>query len=189
MHKTAVLVVDLVNDFTQPDGAIYYETTGEMFPRAVRFIQEMRRRGALIVYIQQVMPREEAQRLSPDLPVRACCVEGGGGELLDQRLPVLPEDPIVRKTRASGFFRTELEALLLRHGVRNVAVIGTKTNCCVRATATDASMRDYRTFLINDCVSTNTAELNRFHCEDIGKYTARSLTASEFVQAVDRREI
>ncbi len=182
MGKTAVLVVDLVNDFTRPDGKIYYETTGQMMPRCVRFIDRMRELGAKIVYIQQVMSREDAARQNPDLRLRMCCVEGTGGEELDARLPVLPEDTVVKKTRASGFFRTELEDLLEAWGVDTVAVIGTKTNCCVRATATDASMRDYHTFLISDCVSTNTEELNRFHCEDINKYTAKAVTADRFIE-------
>jgi len=189
MEKTAILVVDLVNDFTRPDGKIYYETTGEMMPRAVKFIQSMRERGAVIVYIQQVTSREEAARLSQDLKLRVCCVEGSGGECLDERLPIEAEDIIVQKRKASGFFRTELERILEERGIRNVAVIGTKTNCCVRATATDASMRDYRTFLITDCVSTNTEELNRFHCEDINKYTAKAVTAAQFVELADSGKI
>lgn len=189
MENTAVLVVDLVNDFTQPDGKIYYETTGKMMPRAIQFIQAMRQRGAVIVYIQQVMGKEEMDKVSPDLKLRLCCVEGSGGELLDKRLPVEPEDVIVRKRKASGFFRTELEWILEKRKIRNVAVIGTKTNCCVRATATDASMRDYRTFLITDCVSTNTEELNHFHCEDINKYTAKALTSAQFIELADSGKI
>ncbi len=181
----AVLVVDLVNDFTQPDGKIYYETTGEMMPRVIYFISEMKKRKAQIIYIQQKISKEEAEKANPDLKTRMCCVEGTGGELLDDRLPVDPEDRVVPKTRFSGFFRTNLEDILLENQIKSIAVIGTKTNCCVRATATDACMRDYRTFLINDCVSTNTEELNRIHCEDIGKYTAKSLTSTEFLEMVD----
>lgn len=184
MEKTAVLVVDLVNDFTQPDGKIYYDTTGEMFPRAVNFIEQMHKRGALIVYIAQVLPRAETVRFKPGSR-RLSCVEGSGGEELDSRLPRYQDDLVIRKHRFSGFFRTDLEAVLEKSDVKNVVVIGTKTNCCVRATVIDAAMRDYRTFMISDCVSTNTAELNRIHCEDINKYTAKVLTSSEFIQAVD----
>ena len=189
MKNTAVLVVDLLKDFTQPTGNIYYETTGEMMPRVIDFIQQMRKRGAMIVYIQQIVSKEDAAKVPQDLKFRMCCVEGSGGEEFDPRLPIEKDDIIVQKRKASGFFRTNLEDILREHHIENVVVIGTKTNCCVRATATDSAMRDFRTFIISDCVSTNTAELNRFHCEDINKYTAKAMTAASFIRCVDLNQI
>lgn len=186
MSKTALLVVDLVNDFTQPSGKIYYETTGEMMPRVAAFIEDMRARGVLVVYIQQVMSREAEQKAKQaELPMRTCCVEGSGGEDIDGRLRVAPEDLVVKKSKMSGFFKTPLEQLLNERGVENAVVIGTKTNCCVRATANDAAMRDYKTFVVSDCVSTNTDELNEFHLADIGKYIAIVVDSKELIARLD----
>lgn len=186
MDKTALLVVDLVNDFTQSNGKIYYETTGEMMPRVAQLIEQLRARGVLIVYIQQIMSRQaEQQAKHAELSMRSCCVEGSGGEDIDARLRVASADIVVQKRKMSGFFKTPLEEILNDRGIKNVVVIGTKTNCCVRATANDAAMRDFKTFVVSDCVSTNTDQLNEFHLGDIGKYIAIVLDSEELLQRID----
>jgi len=184
MHKTALLVVDLVNDFTKPTGIHYYQTTAVMMPRIVDMISRIRDKGVLIVYIQQVSAKD--RYINPELKTRLSCVEGSGGELLDDRLPIdVARDIIVRKSRFSGFFRTELEDVLEKNGVKNVVVIGTKTNCCVRATATGACMRDYHTYLVSDCVSSNTEEISQAHLDDMAKYVARVIDSRELLDMVD----
>ena len=186
MRKLALLVVDLVNDFTQPTGKVYYPSTGAMMPAVVRLINQVKEREILTIYIQQIVELAENERRGKTfISLRESCVEGTGGALLDPRLPIDENDPIVVKRKASGFFKTNLEELLIGNGIEAVAIIGTKTNVCVRATAVDASMREFRTYLISDCVSTNTDELNKFHIEDIGKYTAKILTSDELIAMID----
>lgn len=183
MADTALVVVDLVRDFTEPEGSIYYPTTGNMMPRVCNLINDLRERGVLIVYIQNVA--DERRSKNKHIKTRASCVKGSGGELLDKRLSVFEQDKIVIKNRFSAFFKTTLEDVLQSNGVKKVIVIGTKTNCCVRATAIDSNMRDYDTYIVSDCVSTNTDELNKFHLEDLAKYTAKVLTADELIRSID----
>ena len=184
MNRIALLVVDLVNDFTQPTGIHHYGTTAEMMPRICDMIPRLRAKGVLIVYIQQVSAKDRF--INPELKTRLSCVEGSGGELLDPRLPVdAGRDIIVRKSRFSAFFRTDLERILMERGIEKVVVIGTKTNCCVRATATDACMRDYHTYLVSDCVSSNTAEISKAHLEDMAKYVAKVIDHRELLAMVE----
>lgn len=182
MSKAALLVVDLVNDFTDPKGKHYYEETGKMMPTVCSLIDKLHERDALVVYVQQVTP---ASVTGNSMIANFSCVEGTGGELLDSRLPIIEQDEIVVKGKPSGFFHTNLQEVLEKHEINTVALAGTKTNYCVRATATDAMMRDYKVYVISDCVSTNTAELNKFHLEDLAKYTAKVVDAERFIELLD----
>jgi nicotinamidase/pyrazinamidase len=49
----------------------------------------------------------------------------------------------VEKRSYSGFFRTNLDAVLKRHGVGSLAIAGCVTNICLLYTAADAAMRGY----------------------------------------------
>lgn len=189
-QKTALLVIDLVNDFTQPDGKCYYETTGAMMPRVVEFVNTARDKGVFIVWVQQISKTDRPLNKELSSRQKLNCVEGSGGELLDARFTVdKDKDYVLVKSRADAFFRTELEQLLLDRGVENVLVCGTKTNCCVRATATGAAMRDYPTYIVSDCVSSNTDEITQIHLADMSKYFAKAISSEEVLDRLDKGEL
>lgn len=166
--KTALLVVDLVHDFTSPDGLVYYPQNDEIVPRVAELVAYCRARGVLIVYMQHC---HRAGKPDRDLTtMRPNCVEGSGGELIDSRLTVLSQDYVIRKRRYSAFFGTDLDLVLREHGIRRLLVVGTKTNCCIRATVTDAYNLDYDSYVVRECVATNDEVVNNVHLQDIEKY-------------------
>ncbi len=82
---------------------------------------------------------------------------------------VLPElapeegDLVVAKHRYSGFFETELDAILRERGIDSLVFTGCTTSVCVDSTLRDAFYRDYRCLLLRDCTG-----------EPIGSDLARS---------------
>lgn len=188
-NKTALLVIDLVNDFTRPGGSCYYETTGAMMPRVVNFVNEVRKKGIFVVWVQQISKKDRPLNKELSSRQKLNCVEGSGGELLDARFTVVADqDYILVKSRADAFFKTELEEILLKHNVENILVCGTKTNCCVRATATGAAMRDYHTYVVGDCVSSNTEEISSIHLADMSKYFAKAISSTEVLKRLEDGE-
>ena len=86
-------------------------------------------------------------------------------------LPVDEEkDYVIPKRSYSGFFGTDLDLVLRENGVENVIIVGTKTNCCIRATVTDAFYLDYNPYVVKECVATNSEVVNEVHLTDIDKY-------------------
>lgn len=63
-----------------------------------------------------------------------------------------PSDPVVTKTRASAFIRTDLECLLRGLGVDTVVLAGFSTNRCVGLTAIEAWERDFAVLLAGEAV-------------------------------------
>lgn len=60
-------------------------------------------------------------------------------------------DAIIYKHRFSGFFETELDAVLKGRGIKQLIVTGCTTSVCVEATIRDAMFRDYCCLLLADC--------------------------------------
>ena len=101
-------------------------------------------------------------------------------------LPVQEEtDYVIKKRRYSGFFGTDLDLVLRENGVKNVIVVGTKTNCCIRATITDAFYLDYDGYVVSDCVATNSETVNQVHLEDISKYLGTVVDTEELFGLLD----
>ena len=60
-------------------------------------------------------------------------------------------DTVLYKHRFSGFFETELHAILKRSGIKYLIVTGCTTSICVESTVRDAMFRDYSCVLLKDC--------------------------------------
>ena len=65
---------------------------------------------------------------------------------------------------------TDLDLILRDNHIDAVCLIGTKTNVCIRATAQDAFMRNYRVIVPRECVATDKQHLHEANLEDIGNY-------------------
>jgi nicotinamidase/pyrazinamidase len=149
--KTALLVVDVQNDFADPKGSLYVEEGEKVVPVINREIERARAAGALVVYTQDWHPEvtPHFQKYGGVWPVH--CVRGSWGAAFAPELRV--EGEVVRKGTGaedgySGFSvadvqtgsrkPTELESLLRSHGVERVVIIGLATDYCVKETALDA---------------------------------------------------
>ena len=73
-------------------------------------------------------------------------------EILAELRPLAGE-PVVTKTRYSGFFETDLDAILRSLGARQLIVTGCTTSVCVVSTVRDAMFRDYSCLVLEDCAA------------------------------------
>lgn len=160
--KTALLVVDVQNDFADPTGNLYVEGGEKVVLRVNIEVMRARSAGALVVYTQDWHP-ESTPHFEKDggvWPVH-CVMETWGAEL-HPRLEIA--GPIVRKGSNgedgySGFTMrdpetgeetaTPLRALLDEHDIERVVVVGLALDVCVRATALDA-VASYETTVVAD---------------------------------------
>ncbi len=165
--RTALVVVDVQNDFAHPEGSLYVAGAPQAIAAANREIERARESGALVAYTQDWHP-EQTPHFARDggiWPVH--CVGGSwGAELHDELLA--PEDaPRVRKGVGgedgySGFTvrdvergeqaATELEGLLRLRGVEHVLVAGLATDYCVKETALDALRLGFETTVLRDAI-------------------------------------
>jgi nicotinamidase/pyrazinamidase len=152
-ERTALVVVDLQNDFADPSGGLAVSGGDAILPEVNAAVLGALDAGALVVATQDWHP-ESTPHFAKDggvWPVH--CVAGTWGAELHPafRLPV--DAPRVRKGQHgedgySGFTMrdpttgeerpTELEGLLRDGGIERIVVCGLATDYCVNATALDA---------------------------------------------------
>ena len=156
--KTAILVVDVQNDFCEPDGAAGKggkDTSAcmAMIPRLQRFLDEARAHGTNVIFIQTIHePSTDSdvwvgRRANPD--ARNCLKGSWGAEFTG--IAPLPHEPVVIKHRYSAFVNTRLDSVLRTLKVENAIVLGVATNVCVESTSRHAYMLDYNVVFVSDC--------------------------------------
>ena len=85
-----------------------------------------------------------------------------GAEIVDELKPK-PDEYIIIKSRWSGFFKTSLDLLLIRLGIKTVVLTGVQTPNCVRTTAYDAISYDLDTIVVSDCSAALTSEIHQYN--------------------------
>lgn len=163
--STALVVVDVQNDFADPDGSLYVRDAESVIDVANVEIEAARAAGALIVYTQDWHPPDTPHFAKDGGTWPVHCVGGTWGAELHPRLVVDGErvrkgtdgedgysgftvaDPVSGETSPTG-----LDGLLRERGIERAVVLGLATDYCVKATALDATRLGYTTTLVADGV-------------------------------------
>lgn len=173
--KTALVVVDLVNEFVRDGGIMQVKSAKPTLGANKRLIEFFRREGMPVVYTK-VFSRYENIRvrfikaLRPEVLLRdKALVPGHRRYFKDVRKrldvtdiveEIYPEegDYIVEKDLYDSFHGTSLDLLLRGLGIWYVVVTGTVTNVCVESTAKGAFSHGYFPVIVSDAVSTDVPE-------------------------------
>lgn len=157
--KTALLVVDMTNDFVEPGSEKLCEGAKDLLPKLGELISQCRSSRIPVIYTSHRY-RADGQDLgvmadifpgSLDATGRpTSLVEGTRGvEIVDALTPE-PGDLVLHKSRYSAFAGTKLDAILREQGVTTLIVGGVVTNLCGESTVRDATCRDYRVVFLAD---------------------------------------
>jgi nicotinamidase-related amidase len=163
-HDTALLLIDVINDFEFPRGDELYEQALPMAPRIAELKKRTRRAGIPAVYINDNFGRWQSK--FEDI-VRHCLRDDARGRPFVEQLVPEDCDYFVLKPKHSGFYQTPLELLLKHFGTKRLILTGVSTNSCVLFTANDAYMRDLELAVPEDCVAACDGEEHRFAIEQM----------------------
>ncbi|MER3557553.1 MAG: isochorismatase, partial [Thermus sp.] len=134
-RETALVVVDMQNDFTHPEGALFVPDAPKTIPIIRRLLEEARTRGARVIFTQD-WHRED----DPEFriwPVHA--VAGTWGAEIVEELKPQKGELVIQKVRYDAFYGTPLDHYLHLFGVKHLVVTGTVANICVLHTAGSAA--------------------------------------------------
>lgn len=119
-------------------------------------------------------------------PSMANWVEGSHWIELDDRLHVGDDDAVINKQHASCFFGTQLDNLLVSHGVDTPIITGCSTSACVRATVGDASARGYHVIVPEEAVGERSQDSHESHLWDIDQKFADVRPVDEVTEYLGR---
>lgn len=177
--RTAVIVVDMENDFGSKGG---------MFDRAgidISMIQKVinptskvlaaaRKAGIKIIYLKMgyhedlsdIGKEESPNRvrhlqfmhvgdtiIAPNGSKSRILIRDSWGTDIVPELKPQTNDIVIYKTRFSGFYKTELDSLLKQLNKKYLIITGCTTSICVESTVRDAMFRDYSSIVLEDCTA------------------------------------
>jgi len=198
--KTAILIMDCQNDIVHEDGKMAAMSNGAM-PKIIKDRNVLgaiaklaaagRAAGVPVIHVRHAYRPDYA-----DLPQNMPLLRGmKKGELLKDgtwgaeiHSAVAPQanDLVIRKTRVSSFYASELEALLAAQGITHLVLTGIATDGVVEGTARDGADRGYYITIPEDTCATMSEEAHRVVLKGVLGFLATVCTADEVIKALPR---
>lgn len=151
--EPALLVVDLINGFTDPHCAPGFDLD-EVVEQTGTLVDAARSAGRLVVFTTIAFSPEELASLVwlRKMPALKSLVADSPWVEVDRRLKPAADEPVVTKRAASAFSGTDIARILTRADVSTLVLAGATTSGCIRATAIDACSLGWTTFVAAGCV-------------------------------------
>jgi ureidoacrylate peracid hydrolase len=208
--KTAIVVVDMENDFGSKGGM--FDRLGmpiadiqKTVPPTANVLAAARKAGIKIIYVRNAYQPDLSDLgdegsinrtqnsmtgdtiLAPDGSKSRILVLNSWGTEVVPGLEPQADDISVYKTRFSGFYKTNLDSTLKKLGKKYLIVTGCTTSVCVESTVRDAMFRDYLSVVLEDCTAeprgTKEQTLNIIRNGQFGWVS----NSEEFLKAIERK--
>jgi nicotinamidase-related amidase len=149
-QKTAVVVVDMQNDFVEAGGNLVVPAASDTVPHVQRLLESARAHGVRIAYTQDTQVADDPEfEIWPE----HCLIGTWGWEIIEELSP-RPGDLVCPKNRYDGFYGSWLDHFLSHvWRVENLVIVGTVSNICVLHTAASAGLRYFHIVVPADGIS------------------------------------
>ncbi len=171
LARAALLIIDMQRDFLEPGG--FGEMLGNdvaQLRRAIepnrKLLQAWRAAGLPVIHTREGhradladLPPSKRDRgrsavsIGDAGPMGRILVRGEAGHDIIPELYPEPGEPVIDKPGKGAFFATDLQAILLHRGIRQLVVTGVTTEVCVNTTVREANDRGYECLVLADCVA------------------------------------
>ena len=177
LARSALIVVDMQNDFCHPAGwfgqkGVSVKPMRKPIPVIAKLLEAWRPAGGTVIWLNWGV-RPDRLNLSPTVQFKGkrtpdgvgyaerspqdhglAVVPGQWGAQVIDELPLAPQDILVFKHRLSGFWDNELDSILRQQGITTLLFAGVNTDRCVFSSLQDAGFLGYDCVLLSDACST-----------------------------------
>jgi nicotinamidase-related amidase len=160
-RTSAVIVIDLANDFVYPGGTIadaggpeYQKNAPAIIPDLSRLLDAARAAGVTVIYSTDAHTPEDSE-------LRKWPPHAMAGTKQAEIVPELapkPGDVVLDKQTYSPFVSSEIDEVLRERGITRLYIVGLHTDCCARHTSGDAFQRGYHLVWVTDAMTAFTPE-------------------------------
>lgn len=147
--RSALIVVDMQNDFVKKGGALLVPEAAATIPQIAHLLDLARDSGMRVVFSQDTHDDGD-----PEWEIWGEHVRRGswGWQIVDELTP-RDGELVVQKVRYDAFYGTSLDHFLRLWKTDTLVICGTVANICVHYTAASAALRWYQVVIPRDAVS------------------------------------
>lgn len=181
--RTAVIVVDMINEFCKPGGKMVLPGYERLVGPQRAVIEAARAAGAPVVWVHD-SHRRGMRRDREWVKRTPHCEEGSWGTEIIADLGARADEIHVVKHRYSAFFQTDLDLVLKDMRVDQLVIFGVVTNICVRSTVHDAFFIGYDVVVPEDCCAATGPREQNSSLYDIATHFGVVSNADDVVAAL-----
>lgn len=199
-NETAIVLIEFQNDFTTRGGIFHDAVKGVMdetgmLSNTVNLVDQAREAGVQVVHIP-ISFSEDYHELSKNpygilkgiVENKAFQKSSWGIEIVDELTPKKEDVIIEGKRGLCGFHSTNLGFILRSRGIRNIAIGGFLTNCCVESTMRTAYENGYNVITLTDCCASLSMEEHNNAIQNDFPMFSQPMTSHEFMNVVNQKE-
>jgi nicotinamidase-related amidase len=203
--KSALIIVDMQNDFLHRDGNFSHIAREhpefeidmpfliDTIPNVKRLADAFRAAGRPVVYLAHVLKPDYSDAAFPYWRVgieptsgnRTHCVEGTWGAQIIDDLKPQEGDHLIVKKGFGGFSNTPLDAVLRNMGVTTCVVSGVTTCVCVSTTIRGGVEYNYRMIVVSDAVAEVDRVTHEAELKTMARIFADVKTTDEVIRMLD----
>lgn len=193
--QTALILIDLQNDFCHPNGTASRRGTDlqlikPVFPQIKKLLKGARKQNIPIihaisehsVWTDSPSQKERLGRTNQSAEFTYCEPGSWGAEIYQLFTPLQQEKTVV-KHRYSAFYHTDLALILRSLHVKHIILVGLYTNVCVDSTARDGYMRDFFVTVPKDCVVSNDPQKHSYALDLLTDTFAEVVSSDKILNA------
>lgn len=164
--ESALVLIEFQNDFTSEGGVFHAAVKGvmqanSMLANTIRTVEEAREAGIQILHVPISFTPDYHELTPTPYGILKGVVDNGafkkdtwGSEIVESLAPQSTDIVVEGKRGLCGFASTNLDFILRSRGIKNIALAGYLTNCCVESTMRTGYELGYNVITLTDCCAT-----------------------------------
>jgi ureidoacrylate peracid hydrolase len=194
--ETAIILIEFQNDFTT-EGGIFHDAVKNvmdetnMLSNTFDLVEKARKEGVHVIHIPISFTENYSELTSNPYGILKGIVDNNafqknswGIEIHEKFTPQKNEVIIEGKRGLCGFHSTNLGFILRSKGIKNIAIGGFLTNCCVESTMRTAYENGYNVITLTDCCAVLSLEEHKNAIEKDFPMFSQPMTSLEFMKIV-----
>jgi nicotinamidase-related amidase len=179
VNRTAVLLIEFQNEFVSEGGKLHAAVDpsmkhNNMLANTLDLVNTCRSKGIKVIHAPITFSSDYRELSNNSYGILNNVKNGNcfqakewGGAIVDSLTPLPSENVVAGKTGLCGFASTNLDFILRQNDIKNLAICGFLTNCCVESSMRTAYEKGYHVFTLTDCCAATSVEEH----ESAVKYT------------------
>lgn len=198
--ETAVVLIEFQNDFTS-EGGIFHDAVKEvmqetdMLTHTISLSKQAREAGVQVIHVPISFSDNYHELTASPYGIIKGIVDNGafkkatwGSQIMDELTPQAGDLTVEGKRGLCGFHSTNLDFILRSKGIKNIAIAGFLTNCCVESTMRTAYENGYNVVTLTDCCAGLSMEEHNNAIEKDFPMFSQPMTSQEFLEILQGNE-